>query len=226
MISCLIKSTKKQNKINNINTKINIEININKIQVNSKLLSLYFHSIVINILLNIIIFYEFFILVLSFLNLLHSLILFLFDLFLHLLLQSFVGDKLNMFFQLILNGPSVDFFCLKHSVLPMNGVSLFLRLLYFLDSLNSVHIKSSVVSDGLHLKLLHFQSGIISQFLSMDFSVSFSPLEFLGIVLGFEMRMTLGPAELENLTVVSHEGNSVAGVNRGTAEIALIYSHL
>jgi hypothetical protein len=60
----------------------------------------------------------------------------------------------------------------------------------------------------------------------MDFSISFSPLEFLRIVLGLEMRMTFGPAELENLTVVSHEGNSVAGVNRGTAEIALIYSHL
>ncbi len=120
----------------------------------------------------------------------------------------------------------VDLLGHKHPVFPMDRVSVFLEFLNFLNSLNSLDIQVSVVSQRLHLNLLHFESLIVLKLFSMDLSVGLGPLDFLWIVFGLEVQMAFGPAESEDLAVVSHELHSVSRVDGGPAEIAFFDSHL
>lgn len=131
-----------------------------------------------------------------------------------------------MLFKLIFNSSSVYFLSLEHSVFPMNGVSMLFNLLYFLNCRHCVHIETSVVSNWLHLKLFHLQSSVVHELFIVYFSICLGPLHFLWIVFGFEVNMALRSAKSENLTVISHKGNSMAGINRRTTKITFIYSHL
>lgn len=131
-----------------------------------------------------------------------------------------------MFFKLIFYSSSVDFLSLKHSVFPMDRIPFFFSLLNLLNSLHSLNISFSVVSNRLHLNLLHLQSSIVHELFIMDFSISFGPFHFLRIVLCLEVIVALRPAKLKKLTVISHELNSMSRIDGRTAEIAFFYSHL
>jgi hypothetical protein len=56
--------------------------------------------------------------------------------------------------------------------------------------------------------------------------IGLGPLEFLWVVLSFEMSVTLRPAEFEDSTVIPHELDAVSRVNWTPTEETFFDSHL
>jgi hypothetical protein len=131
-----------------------------------------------------------------------------------------------MFLKFVHNSLSIKLLSHKHSIFPMNRISVFLHFLDLLNSLYCLNIKISIVSLRLHLNLLHLKGLIILEFLSMDLSISLSPLNFLRVMFSLEVQVTLGPAKSKNLTIVSHELHSMSRIDRRSTKITFLDSHL
>lgn len=149
-----------------------------------------------------------------------------FNVIFQFLFNLWVLYQIDVLFELIHYCPSVDFLGHQHSIFPVDRVPLLFDFLNLLDALDSLDIQIPVVSQRLHLDLLHLQSLVVLELLAMDLSIGFGPLDFFGVVFCLEMQVALSSAESEDLAVVSHELHSVTRVYRGAAEIAFFYSHL
>jgi hypothetical protein len=55
--------------------------------------------------------------------------------------------------------------------------------------------------------------------------VCFGPFHFSGVMLGLEMLVAFGSAELEDLAIISNESHAMAWVNGRRAKVALLDPH-
>lgn len=133
---------------------------------------------------------------------------------------------MNVFLKTINDCLSVVLSGHQHSISPINSVFFLFHLLNLLNSLYSLNVCYSVVSDGLCLSLLELEQLVVGQFLPCSLSISLGPFEFLGVVFGLEVSVALRSAESEDFAVVSHELHSMSWVYWGPAEKTLFYSHI
>jgi hypothetical protein len=75
---------------------------------------------------------------------------------------------------------------------------------------------------SLHFKL---QASICCYFFGMSFSVCLCPTHFPWISLLLEGLVTLGPAKLKYLAVISNELNTMSRIDRRRAEVTLLNPH-
>ena len=112
-----------------------------------------------------------------------------------------------------------------HSILPEPLFSPIPNISDLFHGLNSLDVHISIVLNWLVASLFELEYGIIGELFAMQFSISFGPGEFSGIVFGLEMLMALGPAELEHFTIIAHESHAVARVDWARAKVTFVDSH-